>query len=372
MKQIQDRPDLLEAMLGDMETAPSLYRPSNFWDHYQRESYRYIKARGIREFRSHTNRLWASFGAVADPLLGYALPLLGRAEGAEASLGQRIFRWVARRAPFFGKRFTLLEKLTDAYESQLRMLLELSYHYCSSADKSERINRIGDSGLGAPNIVMEIDGRYYTIHFLRHFLQYMYLTRFVDFDKVQSIVEIGGGYGGLAEVTLKLHPHIVYVDVDIPPQIYLASQYLSACFEGKVAGYDETRNLVEIACKDHAGKQVFPLCPWQLPSLRGKFDLFINSASFQEMEPDIVKNYADYLNRLVTEYGYIRAMPKGAFVANKPGERGVLKKTTGESYIEYFHTFELIDESTAEVLPNLPGTLSVYRDMLFKKKSAVY
>ena len=249
------------------------------------------------------------------------------------------------------------------------MLLELSYYYCLHGDDKHRIRRIADSGLGAPNIMMQIDGKLYTIHFLRYFLQYLYLRRFVDFDNLDGLIEIGGGYGGMAEVVLKLHPDLDYVDVDIPPQIYLATQYLSACFEGEVVSYDETRRESELHLDNFSGKRVLVLCPWQLPKLTGRYGLFINSASFQEMEPEVVKNYAEELNRLVSHYGYIRAMPEGAYLARRPGQRGVLRRTTREDYVRYFHPFELTDETPAEVLPNLPGTLSAYHDFFFVRRS---
>jgi hypothetical protein len=84
---IQDKPEVLAEMLKDMESAPAIYRPSNYWNNYQRESYRYVNSYGISEFRSHKNILWSSFGAVADPLLGYAPPLANgyRQEQAEYS-----------------------------------------------------------------------------------------------------------------------------------------------------------------------------------------------------------------------------------------------------------------------------------------------
>ncbi len=173
----------------------------------------------------------------------------------------------------------------------------------------------------------------------------------------------------MAEVVTKLHPHIIYVDVDIPPQIYIAERYLSACFEGKVSGYVEAKRDNEVLPERHPGRTLLTLCPWQIPELRGDFDLFINSASFQEMEPPIVENYARYLNQLVTGYGYIRAMPKGASLAPGEGRRGVLEKTTLEHYLKFFDRFELVDESSAEVLPNLPGTLDTYRDFFFRKKA---
>jgi len=75
------------------------------------------------------------------------------------------------------------------------------------------------------------------------------------------------------------------------------------------------------------------------------------------------------LNQLVDRYGYIRALPEGASLAPARGARGVMQKTTREHHLTFFSPFELVDEATAELLPNLPGTLSAYRDFFFCKRS---
>jgi putative sugar O-methyltransferase len=367
MSRLEDDPETFDEMLEDMREAPDEYRPTNFWSAYHDESCRIIREQGVGQFRSHHAPIWASFGAVADPLLGHAKPLLGEGKGLKPA-ALRSAKKLVRRLPGLREFVITFEKLTEAYENQLKMLLELSYHYCFNADPEGRLTRVGDSGAGSPHIQMKIGERIYTLHFLRYFLQYLYLCRFVDFDTILGIVEIGGGYGGMAEVILKLHPHIVYVDVDIPPQIYIAERYLSACFEGRVQGYLESKKQEEVVPESCEGKQVFTLCPWQLPALRGNFDLFINSASFQEMEPSVVENYARHLDRLVSTYGYIRAMPLGAYLAPRQGVRGVLERTTLDHYRKFFHRFELVDDRPAEILPNLTGTLDAYRDFLFEKR----
>ncbi len=377
---IRDRPEVLQAMLRDMESAPALYRPTNYWNNYQRESYRYIDSWGIGEFRSSKNALWSSFGAVADPLSGHVRPVLAETLKIRRSLPVRALLKIGRKLPVLRQLLApmdaawMWERLVAEYEKQLYMLLELSYHYCRSVEGGQLIEQVEDSGLGAPKIVMSINGKKYTIHFLRYFLQYLYLAKFVDFNTVHGIVEIGGGYGGLAEIILKLNPHMVYVNVDIPPQTYIAQQYLDACFPGQVFGYTEAQKTIadtgKLCPQDYPGRRIFTLCPWQLPSLEGEFDLFMNSASFQEMEPEVVENYAIHLKRLVRRYGYIRAVPEGIPTAPKPGAAGTLEKVTKDHYIRYLDTFDLVDESPVALLPHLPGTSNEYRDMFFVTRTS--
>ena len=50
---------------------------------------------------------------------------------------------------------------------------------------------------------------------------------------------------------------------------------------------------------------------WQLPKLKGEFDLFVNFISFQEMEPDVIKNYIHHIKRLKCKYILIRNIKEG-------------------------------------------------------------
>ena len=49
---------------------------------------------------------------------------------------------------------------------------------------------------------------------------------------------------------------------------------------------------------------------WAIENLNGKIDLFVNFISFQEMEPDIVENYAFHIQRLEPEFLLLRNLEK--------------------------------------------------------------
>ena len=89
----------------------------------------------------------------------------------------------------------------------------------------------------------------------------------IDFDAIEQIWEIGPGYGGQTEVILKLHPHLRYVGIDIPPMAYLTEQYLKAVFLGEVLGYEESRDWGRIKPEHITGKRISVLWPWLLPKL---------------------------------------------------------------------------------------------------------
>lgn len=204
--------------------------------------------------------------------------------------------------------------------------------------------------------------------FLNYFSQYVYVKRFVDFNKIDGVLEIGSGYGGQVEVLLKAHPHLKICIVDIPPQLYIAEQYLSACFRNLVYWYKLSRKNKNITSDIFERYKIIILAPWQLDDIKDmRFDLFWNSASFQEMEPEVVENYARYIQRLVSKWLYLRNQPEGSTIV--PGrEKNVENQTRLEHYIRFFSDFELIDRSPAKVIPNVKSA-ERYDHMLFRRKT---
>lgn len=261
---IKDNPHELEMMRADMETVSDFYRPSNYWNNYQQVSYNYIQVAGISRFRSNKNKTWSSFGAVTDPLTGYAQRLLEKTAFAESeSTAVQNFLAQGKLLPEIdsylhlirNETHTILQQLADKYRQHLQMLLAFSYHFCQLHDHQGFLSQIEDAGFGSPDIIQSFNGRQYTISFLRYFFQYLQMAKLLDFNELHSIVEVGGGYGGLAEVILKLHPHITYVGIEIPPQSYISQQYLTAVFPGKTLNYSETRNMPAIDMSSPPGKK---------------------------------------------------------------------------------------------------------------------
>jgi putative sugar O-methyltransferase len=113
----------------------------------------------------------------------------------------------------------------------------------------------------------------------------------------RTVLEVGGGHGALGEILLTADPTIQYVDVDIPPLATLAHHYLTSCLTRRdllmSSQVDEGRS-VALAGGGPSGC----LSSWQLPQLTGTVDLFVNSFSFQEMEPVVVENYVRHVTRL--------------------------------------------------------------------------
>ena len=124
----------------------------------------------------------------------------------------------------------------------------------------------------------------------------------VDFSKVRSIFEIGGGFGATAHSLLHLYPNIrKYLYLDIPPQLYIGTQYLKNHFGTDVVDYRRTSQLDKIEFSAGDKREIIAIPPWEIEKVDAKVDLFWNCASFQEMTPDILVNYIQHMDRILED-----------------------------------------------------------------------
>nr|WP_246734942.1 putative sugar O-methyltransferase [Chelativorans sp. ZYF759] len=200
------------------------------------------------------------------------------------------------------------------------------------------IRSLQTSNIGDPcGFIFE--DRFYTASWFNFYLRYVYVSRFMDLSR-KVIVEIGPGSGKQAHMLKMAHPDCTILAFDIPPQSYVANQYLAAVLGDDFVGYDETRSFTSLS--DFRQGKVHIFCNWQVEILRGfSFDLLWNAASFQEMEPDVVAHYLEACSGASNVY--LMQVMTGQRVAAEAGAIGVLQPTTIENYRTSLKDYELLD-----------------------------
>ena len=84
---------------------------------------------------------------------------------------------------------------------------------------------------------------------------------------------------------------------------------------------------------------------WKFPLVdKMAVDLFWNAASFQEMEPDVVANYLQYVNKSARNV-YLQELMEGQIKAKGVGSKGVIQKTTLEDYQKGLSQFNMVNLS---------------------------
>jgi len=327
--QVDDDPALLDLMLRDMNSSDRLYQPTNYWARYCDLVVEEIRANGLRDFRRRNAEILSRFGAIDMPP-AFAVPdrggmdqgtwdLFNAVVGGMTELwnqGAHVGPGMISVAEFFTMCRTIAD--TKAATAGITPASQLSF--------SRHGNPVG----------FESDGRHASFGALYYYNFACFAAAAGDLGQTDVVVEIGSGYGGQAEVLKALFPHLTIVLMDLAPQLYFAERFLSKALPGQVVPYRDTRE----GQWDGAlspGKVHF-LSPRAIENLNpeGRV-LFWNAASFGEMEPDVVTNYAAHVSRFADTLflmQFFHGKPPG-----RAGEGGVLIPSTMATYEAAFPDF---------------------------------
>lgn len=322
-EQIKDDIALLELMIEDARHIPEVYQPTNYWSYYQQNIIDHIRDKGLQNIRSSDNEFLSSFGARdLHPIKAPVTSIASLSESEQTI--KKFLEYLILTADH--PEVPLLP-----YDLSLNDLSETAFRFSDTYGRvcgGKPLTDIGASLAGGPEYYFYINDKPYTYSFLCHYWRYCFCAKFIDFNEVDTIVELGMGTGKQAEVIKKLHPHITYYLLDLPPQAYLTTQFLKAIFGDLVNDYSVHRQNDSIVAEEGS---INVLCNWQIDSLKiNSKTLFWNAASFGEMEPNVVKNYLDIASKWST-YIYLHQCMRGKEKGNE-GEGGVLEQTTFEHY----------------------------------------
>ncbi len=340
--QVLNDTELLMLMMEDAGNATELYKTTNYWSVYEKRFLPELLKLGLHDFRRRKKSVLSSFGATD---LSHSLGQI------DLFKSRRLNNRIMRKIPLWSKclsfQNTLLNKIfpissTYTIEEFEQLLYDFAHIYGEKVG-AKSVDNFEASLVGNPEHIVKIDKKVYTMSILSNYLRYVYCCDYVDFDDIKIMVELGCGSGKQIEVIKKLHPDICFLLFDIPPQLYVCEQYLSSVFPDAVVSYRDTKMMDSIpkTCK---GK-IFIFGNWKFPIIEEVLiDLFWNSASFQEMEPEIVANYLKYIN-IQANAVYLLESMGGKEIASSKWDHGVLKQTKLEDYKKGLANFKMSNMS---------------------------
>jgi putative sugar O-methyltransferase len=186
-----------------------------------------------------------------------------------------------------------------------RYFVLLLWTYAQNLDAAGYLDRLDEPQEGNP-ITIEMNGRRISSDLVNSVLEYYSISEVMDFSKCRRVLEIGGGYGRSACSILQLNQHIQYTLVDVPPALYLAERYLSSVLERKIFRVRHFDNFDDVKSEMERCSVIF-LLPHQLCLLPDRrFDLTLNISSFGEMQPQMIAQYFDEIDRLTQGVFYTK------------------------------------------------------------------
>lgn len=165
-------------------------------------------------------------------------------------------------------------------------------------------NRYDVQSLVSPSIGnpfgFEIDGV-----FVAHGADYKHyyateISRLVGNNGHGLVVELGGGYGGMAYYLVRDNPKITYIDFDLPENLALTAYYLMKAFpELSIVLYGEAE-LDKGILRDN---RIFLMPSFEIAKMpSNSAEVVFNSYSLAEMSAEAINEYVIHMTRISREY----------------------------------------------------------------------
>ena len=344
----------LEQALELMGKQAPIYQPTSFWATASQRIVDELHQYGVSKFRqlpAALNFFVPNYGVPASGLSAVQVDLLTDSlknhfpQATKAQLA--LDHWTSGR----------LSALAD-----YRVLLASKHTH-----DLPNLMKFSESQVGDPSEQWTWDEKRYSRSALNYLLGLSFLKHHLDGDVPRKVLEIGGGFGTLGEIWSQTEiENWQYIDIDIPPTQFAADYYLKqALGDNLVTGFDDiaSQGSVDISTL----KPASVLCSWQIEQLQGTIDLFVNFISFQEMEPDVVQNYLNHVDRLKSRWILLRNMREGK-QKKRQGHAGVTIPIKTDDYLAMLPNYTLVDRN---VHPFGYETVDGFHSelMLFKRKS---
>ena len=271
----------LEMMLDDLIDNKNFKNYSPYWNYLAQNHIKLLNEKGIENFKQTIERLhyWGegtTHSKILEPIQNDKITI------------------VYDKEELIKKHKFCLEDESKEYNKSNLILL----NYLVNNKYQEYLDKMEEPNFGNP-IFFNYKNKKYSFALMNSILEIDILNRYIDFDKLNSILEIGAGSGRFCSSLLQTKKILSYTIVDIPPTLFVSQSNLSNIFKNKkIFNYRKFNNFKEIE-KEFISSDIRFLLPEQLKLIPNKsFDLSIATDCLHEFNKSQVDKYFDEFNRL--------------------------------------------------------------------------
>ncbi len=216
------------------------------------------------------------------------------------------------RNRYFNRRFSGPEPASwQVYSS----LVWMYYNALLAKDDTGWLRRASDPTEGGAEDQVQIEGRPLSLDFLQSVEEAFALrdawARSGRPSTPGLVVELGGGYGRLANVCRQVFPECTYILLDLPESLCCAASWLRRVRPQEVVEYSDSRALAQIDRSTLHPRKIYTLGAHQIESIAdGTVDVFANAYSFAEMPAEAIANYFGHIDRTTTGLFYTKQRGK--------------------------------------------------------------
>jgi putative sugar O-methyltransferase len=301
---VQTLPDLSE-MWAEMERAPAIVQPSDFWRSLNDLNLRQLGEEGFAHFKRTVNQNyfgWIPHTFNDDQLHAMAISWLRRPVAAVRSsrLGDvsTLELGEARTNPFRTVRSRRIHGL----------FLALLWEHVRRRDRRGILDRLQEPQLGDP-VVAHYRGRRISQDLGNSVHELYSSTAALPGGELgpRGVLELGAGYGRVAWVFLEEFPGARYIVCDIPPALAVAQRYLTELFPDRPTfRFRHFDDQAQVADELGHARLAF-LTPNQLELLDPlDVELFVNISSLHEMRPEQIAHYLRQADRHTRGFAYLK------------------------------------------------------------------
>jgi putative sugar O-methyltransferase len=317
MENVRDDPDLFATMVSDSATAGPLWQPTAYWKSYCRRIELALEHDGLADFRTNQTILKGfAVGGAPRPTLPRAAWKRWIWHAIERMPGTSVPINEYRRLLAASHRRAVIAEVRNA-----RLLMDRLVELFPRLTPPEGL------GVGGAEDSFSWRGHTVTADWVRQILRLVDFYRAVPANEVKAIVEIGPGLGLSTLAHIALNPALsLIVNCDIPPILYVSTQFLKSVPNIGVVDCSDVKPGDELVPGEPDHPTVYQLAPWQLPNVTFEADALFNAFSFQEMEPEVCRNYAEAVSSRVRRY----VMLHSSLAGHQPGAGGQRQPVTME------------------------------------------
>ena len=271
----------LEMMLDDLIDNKNFKDYSPYWNYLAQNHIKLLNEKGIENFKQTIERLhyWGE-GTTHSKIL-------------EPIQNDKITIEYDKEELLKKHKFCLEDESKEYNKSNLILL-----NYLVNNEYQKYLDKMEEPNFGNP-IFFNYKNKKYSFALMNSILEIDILNRYIDFNKLDSILEIGAGSGRFCSSLLQTKKNLSYTIVDIPPTLFVSQSNLSNIFKNKkIFNYRKFNKFKEIE-KEFISSDIRFLLPEQLKLIPNKsFDLSIATDCLHEFNKSQVDKYFDEFNRL--------------------------------------------------------------------------
>jgi putative sugar O-methyltransferase len=298
----------LDDLLAEMETAPEVYRPSEFWQELTAVGLQQLEQGGFENFKRSVNMTYFNWG-VLGILQHQFLPVFERwCRDPHSSVLGASFPGYRTEAPGVGTtasvsnyrlKIPAVKSFDPVSALVYRTYVAMLYDVVASSDRWRLLSVLEEPAVGNPFAIL-YRGRSISQDLCNSVHEFYQADGAgLAVDRACDVAELGAGYGRVGYVFLRALPHSTYTVIDIPPALNVSQEYLSRVFPDErvfrfrpFARYEDVREEFEAARIRFVAAHQLELLPDEA------FDRFLNISSLHEMSRAQIENYLSQIDRV--------------------------------------------------------------------------